>query len=384
MIARNDRLSLALRMRFILRPLSAWLLLLAGCGGDPAPMERVPGPVIDAGNASSIAERYTFPAQVAWVSALDFSADEAWVAVGDEQGYIAIFERESGETVTTVGGVRSAAFHPDGRRFASGSFNGVQLWDLPEGENSGTYRKHGEWVNDLDFSTDPVLVVSGSGGPRKEHSVHVWDPDTLETRFEREAEAKVRAVAITGDASLVAWGTTLGRIDLVELESGDHLARIDSDGGNVTALAFAPDAARLASAHADGSIRLWDSGDGGAVAELRGADWIEDLAWNPGGDLLAYGDRKGALRVWDVGADTLRFEQVLAQAPDTGTAAVSSAGAPPGSLQLRITRVAFSPDGRTLAAGLSDGTLRMFEAAGETEAATAGDAGSEDEASDED
>ena len=347
-------------------------LLVTSCGKAPAPVERVPGPPIDAGNASQIGERYTLPARVAWVGALDFSADDRWVAVGDEQGYIAIWDRDSEEEPSTVSGVRAAAFHPAGHVFASGSFNGVLLWSVPEGENTATYRKHGEWVNDIQFSSEPALVVSGSGGPRKQHSVHVWDPETLETRFERDAAAKVRSVTITDDAGRVAWGTTVGLIEIHDLASGRDVAAIESDGGNVTALAFSPDRTKLASGQADGSVRLWSSEDGSPLGSLETGEWVEDIAWNPAGDLLAFGDRNGALRIWNVAADTLVFEQVLTSAPDSGTMAVNDAGAPTGSQQLRLTRLTFTHDGRSLAAGLSDGTVRMFEAEAEVKAEVQG------------
>jgi WD40 repeat protein len=108
----------------------------------------------------------------------------------------------------------------------------------------------------------------------------------------------------------------------------------------VNGLAFSPDGKRLAAAHADGAVRVWDSEAGVAALTLTGHnDTPRAVCWSPDGKQLASVAcaeppeplRAGEVRIWDAA---------------TGAAARSLA-----AHRLLTRYVAWSPDGTTLAAG---------------------------------
>jgi WD40 repeat protein len=114
-------------------------------------------------------------------------------------------------------------------------------------------------------------------------------------------------------------------------------------GGIVLAVAFSPDGRRVAGAGVD-FLKVWDLQTGHPVAGFRDlGDRRSAMAFSADGRFLAAGDLKGEIRLWEVG---------------TGRAA--------GQFKGHATAVhglAFSPDGRHLASASKDRTVKVWEVA---------------------
>jgi WD40 repeat protein len=111
----------------------------------------------------------------------------------------------------------------------------------------------------------------------------------------------------------------------------------------VEGVAFSPNGKLLASADADGTVRLWNLANGQAVASLP-ADigvGVTAVAFSPNGNLLATADADGTVGLWD---------------PATGQAVASL----PADIGVAVTAVAFSPDGNLLATADADGTVQIW------------------------
>jgi WD40 repeat protein len=113
-----------------------------------------------------------------------------------------------------------------------------------------------------------------------------------------------------------------------DLATGRRLAVLPVPSGQVTRLAFAPDGKTLAAATEASSIMLWavDNGRPMPASAEKISVKGERLALSPDGKLLVLGGEDGALTLWDIAA------------------ADPSAPGPPA--RRRVTSVAFSPDGR--------------------------------------
>jgi WD40 repeat protein len=111
--------------------------------------------------------------------------------------------------------------------------------------------------------------------------------------------------------------------------------------GHAEALAFGSGGKMLATAGADGRVRLWDAGteqETGAPMTAGPAPAYA-LAFSPDGRTLATAGADGNIRLWDVAT-----QQEIGLPMTAGSAPVYA--------------LAFSPDGRTLAAASSGATRR--------------------------
>jgi WD40 repeat protein len=167
--------------------------------------------------------------------------------------------------------------------------------------------------------------------------------------------APVTAVAVAPDGKALASASADGAIKLWGADTGLIRADLERQGGAVHALAFSKNGL-LASAGADGVVRLWDSTAGAKGDYVKGAKPLQALpghkgavlalAFAPDGKTLASGGRDGTVRFWDVPAKE--------KAKERGS--VTEHKGP-------VNALAYTPDGKTLASGGEDGAVKFWDVA---------------------
>jgi WD40 repeat protein len=157
-------------------------------------------------------------------------------------------------------------------------------------------------------------------------------------------------------------------------------------GGDVMAIAFAPDGKTLAAVggpqNKAGFLKLWDAA-GKELTSLRQPESIRCVAFSPDGKLLVTGEAQGGLKVRDPATGKVRFTlgetggavyrvlfapggDVLASAGVDGVVRLWDVSAGKEKTALKghtgaVTQLAFSRDGKTLASGGLDSTVRLWD-----------------------
>jgi WD40 repeat protein len=106
----------------------------------------------------------------------------------------------------------------------------------------------------LTYSPDGRTLVAGTPWPS------LWEVASGRPRFRMTipAETTPTACAFSADGTLLAVGTHAGAVHVIATATGEELGRLTGHRGPVTALDFAPDAARLLSGGSDTTVMIWD------------------------------------------------------------------------------------------------------------------------------
>lgn len=295
--------------------------------------------------------------------------------------------------------VSRVAFSPDGKRLATSATYGVyaRVWDLTTGREVLTFKEHKDKLNtydvrDVAFSPDGKWIASASW----DHTAKLWDSQTGKVSRTLEHPDAVYCLAISPDGKKVATGSRDKRVRLWDVATGKKLFTLEKHAIGVLSVAFSPDGKRLASGDSDTWVKLWDVANGKELFTLkqeryRGA-W--NLAFSPDGKrLVTAGDdvemwdaKTGQhLYSWEGDAKTLELYHSVAFSPD-GKRLVAANGewgdqfkeGKRGTIkfwnpktgktidsftahQSDCYSVAFSPDGKRLATGSGNGTVKIWD-----------------------
>lgn len=301
------------------------------------------------------------------VNALASSRNGKVLASGSSDRTVRIWNTAEGTPIKTSldhdGSVTAVSFAPDGRFLASASSDkAVRLWDADTGSQIRMPEFHGGWVNSVAFINNITLATASS-----DRTLRLWNITTdnmqkfegLGGWFNSTAFLADRnvLVAASSDRTLRMWDGIMG---------GSEQMREGHDG-SVNAVAFSPDGMWLASASSDWTVRLWNVSQGTCVKTLQHKNhttedqqtidhhscYILCIAFSPDGKILASGSSDWSVRLWDVNEGTLI--KTLAYRNhiirDERTTEDHSR---------YVLATAFSPDGKMIASGSSDWRVRLW------------------------
>jgi WD40 repeat protein len=210
------------------------------------------------------------------------------------------------------------------------------------------------------WSAASTLVATSD----KNGSTYVWDATTGQQAAPPfDGPGRAFAATFSPDGAVLATGYSDGTTDLWDYQTGHLLAALrdpgDANGKEVDSLAFSPDGRSLVTGDGNGYANLWHvprSGHGEtlitSLADPAGAG-VYSVAFSADGT-LATGDYDGHVYTWDV-------------ASSSATAAFALAGGNcPSTICAAVSALAFSGDGRELAAGNESGSAELWSLAART------------------
>ena len=329
------------------------------------------------------------------VRCVAFSPDGKMLASGSDDQTVRVWDLATGQPVQTLPAfsqVTSITFSPDGKTLASGAADrNICIWDLTTGKPRFMLWGHSQPVYSVSFSPDGKFLASGSS----DSTIYLWDAGTGQPLQSLHApQGIIASVTFSPAGGAMASASADGTVCLWDLIHFRLLKTLQGHTKAVESVSFSPDGKLLASGSDDQTIRIWDSATGQGVQTIAALGPVTTISFSPDGKTLASGALDKAIRLWDLttgkpqftlfghsqpvyavsfspdgkslasgSADnTIRFwDTATGQSLNRGMAESRLSRAPRGHLD-NVTSVAFSPDGKILASGSRDRTLRLWNA----------------------
>ncbi len=317
------------------------------------------------------------------ITALAFSEDGKQVLSGGTDGTVRLWTAPAANEIRHFGRddgpVTTLTYNREGTLLATGTDTGViGLWETRSGK-----RLHR-------ISTDPVagLAFSGDG---KTLAVTGWDgPISLCDVAKGQSRSRIKAVSASAltflpDSRTLAVNRTLTpTVQLVDITLGKVSGNIDIEHRAVDLVAV-PDGGSLIVLESDGSLTRRDVDTGAVILRYEGRARGEvRLRLSRDGRMLVGREENGDIGIWETISGKVRVRVSAKEATclsaalanDGRTLAIGSAehnvsfrDLPTGKRlsfhphRDQVNAVAFSPDGKHLAAGGRDTTVLIWDIA---------------------
>jgi WD40 repeat protein/Tfp pilus assembly protein PilF len=269
-----------------------------------------------------------------------FRRDGRLLAAHDENSQVGLWQVASRREFRTL--LRDSyhdkywkiSIHPGGRLLAAGMESGVGLWDLASGADLG-FLPIGT-MRHLLFDPAGNLLARGANGVWR-FAIH-QGPTAATLRMVLPRALPLPGsdteLALSGDGRLLALANVNDALAM-DIDHPDRRVRLGPHG-DLRYVAVSPDGRSVATgSHHEPRVRIWQARDGELAAELPSSVW-SSVAFSPDGRWIAAGHLD--CRVWAVGS--------WSEGPRIGGALLG-----------------FSPDGTVLAVETGAGAVRLVDPA---------------------
>lgn len=312
-----------------------------------APTIQIPSTVAAQKSSESIHPRlvYTLRESKGTIKSLAFSPDSKILASGgsENDGIIRMWNMDTGKRAAIISkaqktAVESLLISPDNQTLASCSDdNTINLWNIKKKKYilTRTFIGHTSNVLSLAITPDSKILVSGA-----QDGIRLWDmvqKRPLATLV--SYDNFIDTVAISPNGQILASGDNKGIIKLWDLSSGKLIRTVSAHSEVVSAVAFTPDGNTLVSSSRDRTIKLWHVNTGELLRTLQGNNWVNAIAINPSGQIMASGGRDG-VKLWNLTTGDL-IDTLYGHSD-------------------WVSAIAFSPDGKILATGGFDTQINIW------------------------
>ena len=223
-----------------------------------------------------------------------------WVATGDAEGKIHIWETENWQPVTSLefpGEVHDLEFSPCEDMLAvCGSGGEIRLFSTFDWELQHVLREHTLAVKSMKWTSDGSTLISGG----RDRRILFWDTGSWQPRLDFVAHDTVHHLSLSADGRWLASGGDGGETKVWDANTGDICRVFTEHEAAVLCTALSTSGDRLAAGGYDSYVCVWDRESGKCLAKLE----LNCQAWSidflPHDDVLVIGTSHGYILTYDL------------------------------------------------------------------------------------
>jgi WD40 repeat protein len=285
-----------------------------------------------------------------WSWSVSFSFNDKFLASSNDDKVIRIWNIENLENVSIFKDLkghtkrsRTINFHPEKLILASGSDDEtIKIWDVSNGTCIKTLKGHEDRVLSVAFNHDGKILASGGD----DQIVRIWNVETGQCLSElNKHKSWIWSVAFSPNGEMLASASEDKTVKLWDIKTGEVIASLDKHNSWVRSVAFSPNGEMLASASEDKTIKLWDlkNNKPNEISEYNNYNWVRSIAFNPDSQSIASAGEGETIMIWKINTKENRNDPTILS-----------------NHTQRIWSIAFSSDGKLLAGGIDDGSVKIW------------------------
>lgn len=285
---------------------------------------------------------HVLPTTLGYVNAVACSRNGSFLAVAGDDGRVTLWNISSGRLIRVfdrqTGPVYTVAIASDDTTIATAGFDGtIHLWARDSGREIRALIGHQGWVNSVAFVANGSKLISGG----RDRTVRVWDVNRGKMLQIIHYPSEVFTVAADPSGRLFASDRE-NSFSIREFVTGSEVAHGFPEQWGINTVVFSPSAPQLISSGYDGFLWVWNFKDAKLARRIKidGGPIISLAVTGSGATVAALCTGNGTVALYD----TTTWKEV---------ARLKAVTYPVGS-------VAFSADGRILAAGGGDSPIRIW------------------------
>ena len=258
------------------------------------------------------------------IHAIDFTMDGKLMVVAGgipgRLGEVRVIDLSSGKVIQVLHKSEdlcfAAHFSPDDTKLATGGADGtVRVFEVENWNELVVFSNHSDWVNHVAWHPDGKMVASAS----RDHTAKVFDISQKKRLSSYTGhDASIYAVQFHPESPDVFSGAGDGRLMRWRIKDSGTVREYVKHAEAVFHLALNPSMKSVLTASGDESLACLDWHNPGKRSNHQSST-VSSLciAVSPDGKQVAAGDRNGTVRIWETGAveSRIEFSGVQLEAP---------------------------------------------------------------------
>jgi WD40 repeat protein len=215
--------------------------------------------------------------------------------------------------------ITSIAFSPDSSMLAIGDIKGtIKIWNIFNGDEITLLQEHSDAIVSIAFNSDGSILASASekmkgttlNTDNKERSVKLWN--IAESKVIKIFQKTANAIKFSPNNQLIALLRD-DSVEIIRLEDGIVINSLEiSSERRISSMEFSPDGKLLAFGDRLGMIRLWNiTNDEDEFSWIGHSSTVTSILFSKDGKWLVSGSNDSSIKIWDIEAVSTYKVQII-------------------------------------------------------------------------